>query len=452
MILRRDPPQPFSSLKEALDWLDSHIDFESVLPNRRSLPTLDRMRQLASVMGDPQVSIPSIHLTGTNGKGSTAAMATCLLSGTGLAVGTYTSPNVASVNERISVNSSQIDDQSFLSVLSSLSLLETMLVERPTRFELLTAAALRFFSDEAVDAMVVEVGVGGTWDCTNVIDADVSVVTNISYDHTEILGPTLEGIARDKSGIVKPGSRVIVGETRPDLVAIIEEEARKSGAQDIWVYARDFFCSENRLAVGGRLVDITTPGGRYPEIFIPLNGIHQGPNAACALAAVEAFHASFLASDIVEEAFGAVRVPGRLEVVGSNPLYVVDGAHNVAGTEALAASIEEGFNVTGSKVAVVGMLRGRDPYAMLAPLVRVGVERVVACSPLSPRALPPELIAEAGTALGCEVSVARSLPEAIEIANSSITDDGMLIVTGSLYLVGEARSILSQGSEGAIAL
>ncbi len=450
MSLREDLLQPFSSLNEALTWLDSHIDFESVVPNRRSLPTLERMRELVSVMGDPQLCAPSIHLTGTNGKGSTAAMATNLLSATGVVAGTYTSPNLNSVSERLSIDSTRIDDESFVSILSSLALLETLLSERPTRFELLTAAALRWFSDEAVDAMVVEVGVGGTWDCTNVVDADVAVITNISYDHTEILGPTLEGIARDKSGIVKPGSRVIVGETRPDLVALIEDVSSELGAEDVWVYGRDFFCRENRLGVGGRLVDITTPRASYPDLFVPLNGIHQAANAACALAAVEAFHAAPLGPEIVQSAFSAVKVPGRLEVVGHDPLYVVDGAHNVAGSEALAASIEEGFNVDGPKVAIVGMLRGRDPSAMLAPLVRVGVNRIVACPPLSPRALEPELIAEAGEALGCEVTVVRSFGEAWEVTASWIPDDAMVVVTGSLYLVAEAREILTEGTEGAI--
>jgi dihydrofolate synthase/folylpolyglutamate synthase len=170
------------------------------------------MWALTSLLGEPQQSIPSIHITGTNGKGSTTAMATSLLMAKGLTVGTYTSPNLHAVSERLAHNGKPIDDASLTDVLTELALLEPLLPERPTRFELLTAAALSWFSSEAVDAMVVEVGLGGTWDCTNVVQGDVAVLTNVSFDHTDVLGPTLEGIATDKAGIIEPGSRVVVGE------------------------------------------------------------------------------------------------------------------------------------------------------------------------------------------------------------------------------------------------
>ena len=224
------PVPPFETLEDALAWLDSHVDFESNMPRRRAVPTLDRMRALTALLGEPQASIPSIHITGTNGKGSTSAMATSLLMAKGLTVGTYTSPNLHVVAERLAQNGEPIDDESLTNVLTELALLEPLLPERPTRFELLTAAALSWFSTEAVDAMVVEVGLGGTWDCTNVVHGDVAVLTNVSFDHTDVLGPTLEGIATDKAGIIEPGSRVVVGEMAPELADIVTARAHEVGA------------------------------------------------------------------------------------------------------------------------------------------------------------------------------------------------------------------------------
>jgi dihydrofolate synthase/folylpolyglutamate synthase len=400
------------------------------------------MRELVHLLGNPERTFPSVHLTGTNGKGSTAAMITSLFGAMGLSVGTYSSPNLTAINERIARNGEPIDDESFATVLATLAALEPLASDRPTRFELLTAAALAWFADVAVDAAVIEVGVGGTWDATNVVDGKVAVVTNISYDHTEILGPTLEGIAEDKAGIVKPGSIAVIGETDPGLVSIIETKARQSGAAEVWVAGRDFACPSNRLAVGGRLVDLVTPGASYGEVLVALNGPHQGVNAACALAAAEAFFGRPLDEEVVEEALATVRVPGRLEVVGRKPLMLVDGAHNVAGMEALAAALTEGFAVDGPTVAVVGMLRGRDPSAMLSALAPIGIRTLVTCAPTSPRALAPEVIAEAGRALGLDVEVAGSVSDAIVAARPLVPDDGMLVVAGSLYVVADARTLL----------
>lgn len=437
---------PFTSLAEALDWLDGHIDFESTQPSRRALPTLERMRTLAAVLGDPERAFPSVHLTGTNGKGSTAAMTTGLLGAMGLGVGTYTSPNLSRVNERLSRNGTPIDDESLTELLGSLALVEPLLPERPTRFELLTGAALAWFAAEAVDAGVIEVGVGGTWDATNVVDAEVAVITNISFDHTEILGPTLEGIARDKAGIVKPGSRVVIGETDPGLVAIIRRVADEAGAGEIWVRGEEFDCTANRTAVGGRLVDLRTPGGTYGELLVPLHGPHQGLNAACAVAATEAFFGAPLDAELLQQGLAGVSVPGRLEVVGRRPLWVLDGAHNVAGMEALAGALTEEFSVEGRRLAVVGLLRGRDPSAMLAALAPAGVDLLVACAPDSPRALPSEVVAEAGRSLGLEVVDAGSVGEAVGLARSLVPADGLVVVTGSLYVVGDARALTVEGA------
>ncbi len=431
---------PFDGVEDALAWLDSHIDFEATMPRRRALPTLDRMRALTSLLGDPQDSIPAIHITGTNGKGSTSAMASALLMAKGLSVGTYTSPNLHVVAERLARNGEAIDDESLTDVLTELALLEPLLEERPTRFELLTAAALSWFATEAVDSMVVEVGLGGTWDCTNVVRGEVAVLTNVSFDHTDVLGPTLEGIAADKAGIIEPGSRVVVGEMATELTDIVAAHAAEVGAASVWVANRDFGCESNQVAVGGRLVTLWTPGGRYEEVLVPLHGAHQGVNAAVALAAVEAFFGDPLAPEVVEEGLAAVRVPGRLEVLGRHPLLLVDGAHNAAGMAALGDALREEFEVEGTSVAVVGMLTGRDPSAMLAPLAAAGVTTVVACEPESPRAMPVAAVAEAGRALGLAAYEERDTRDALRVARGMVGADGLVVVAGSLYTVGTARA------------
>jgi dihydrofolate synthase/folylpolyglutamate synthase len=416
------------------------------MPSRRALPTLDRMRSMMALLGDPQESIPSVHVTGTNGKGSTSAMVVALMMAQGLRVGAYTSPNLHRVSERLTQDGEPIHDDAFVEVLSELASIESMLEERPTRFELLTAAAWAWFATEAVDAMVVEVGLGGTWDSTNVVHGDVAVLTNFSYDHTDVLGPTLEGIAEDKSGIIEEGSVVVVGETRADLVAIVEAHAAAVGAAAVWAAGREFGCDDNRVAVGGRLVTLWTPAGRYEDVLVPLHGAHQGRNASCALAAAEAFFGRPLSPEVVDEGFALVRVPGRLEVIGRRPLLLVDGAHNVAGMEALGLALAEEFDVEGERVAVVGMLSGRDPLAMLAALAPSRIKTVVACQPDSPRALPASDLADAGRALGLTVHVEPSVHNALALARGLVDASGLIVITGSLYTVGTAHAEVLAGA------
>jgi dihydrofolate synthase/folylpolyglutamate synthase len=373
-------------------------------------------------------------------------MVTTLLMAKGLTVGTYTSPNLHRVNERLALNAQAISDEAFTEVLTELALLEPMLAERPTRFELLTAAAVSWFATEAVDAMVVEVGLGGTWDCTNVVHADVAVLTNFSYDHTDVLGPTLEGIAADKAGIIEPKSQIVVGDTNPDLVRIVEEAAAGVGAGPAWVVGRDFGCEDNRVAVGGRLVTLWTPGGRYEDVWVPLHGAHQGANAAVALAAAQAFFGAPLEPDVVEEAMAAVVMPGRLEVLARRPMMVVDGAHNVGGMRALGAALAEEFAVDGAMVAVVGMLSGRDPLAMLEALAPSGVHTVIACQPDSPRAMPASAVAEAARAAGLTVHEEPNVRDALRLARGLVQGDGLVVVAGSLYIVGTARTDVLDGA------
>jgi dihydrofolate synthase/folylpolyglutamate synthase len=423
-------------------WLDSHTDYELSMPTRVGAPTLDRIRAWCRLLGDPELSCPVLHITGTNGKGSTAKILTELLMAEGLTVGTYTSPNLARVNERLARNGEPIDDDELAEVLASLVALEPLVAERTTRFELLTAAAFRWFADSPVDVAVVEVGLGGRWDATNVVDPDVAVITNVSYDHVEILGPTLVDIATEKSGIIKPGCRVVVGETDPELLEVFMTAAAENGAAETWVRGVEFDCEASRVAVGGRLLDLRTPGGLYPEVFLSLHGAYQGDNAACALAAAEAFFGVPLAPEVVEAALGSVRVPGRLEIVGRAPVVVLDGAHNVAGAQALAQALVEEFAPTDETVALIGMLQGRDPSAMLEALRPAGLRTVVACTAPSPRALPAASIAEAARALGFQAVAADTVVDGLTLARARLSSTGTLIVTGSLYVVADARAVL----------
>jgi dihydrofolate synthase/folylpolyglutamate synthase len=389
-------------------------------------------------MGEPQHAYPVLHLTGTNGKGSTARILTALLVARGLSTGTYTSPHLERINERLAWNGAPISDGAFGEVIGAVAGLEGVLSEPPTFFEIVTAAAFRWFADIAVDAAVVEVGLGGRWDATNVADGDVAVVTNVSLDHAEYLGDSLVGIANEKAGIVKASSTLVLGETTPELAAPF----RAAGAALVLERERDFACTSNRLAHGGRLLDLRTPGERYDGLYLGLHGAHQGDNAVLALTAAEAFFGAPLAADVVAEAFASVRVPGRLEILGRSPLVVLDGAHNPAGAKAAAAAVAETFGDVSGRILVVGMLRGRDPAEMLEALGAVGARTVVACPPPWPRAIPETEVVAAAEGLGVDAVAAGSVPEALARAMAIAEPSDLVLVTGSLYVVGAARSAL----------
>ncbi len=425
-------------LDEVLSWLESHVNLEAIVAGRRDAPTLDRMVELVSLMAEPQRAYPVLHLTGTNGKGSTARILTNLLLAHGLNVGTYTSPNLERVNERLAYRGEPIGDDELAELLLAVASLEQLMHERASRFEILTASAFRWFADLAVDAAVVEVGLGGRWDATNVADARVALVTNVSLDHTEILGPSLEDIAGEKAGIVKPGSSLVLGETDPRLAGIF----RDAGAAEVFQRGPDYDCVQSRVAHGGRLLDLRTQGSEYPDVYLPLHGAHQGDNAASALAAAECFFGGPLSPDVVEGAFANVRVPGRMEVVHRHPLCILDGAHNPAGAEAAAATLEEEFSVFERLVVVMGLLKGRDPREMLGPLPTERVRLVVASPPPSPRAMAPEDLAEVADRMGLDTSIAGSTAEAVDLAIASAAPEDLVLITGSLYLVGEARPLL----------
>lgn len=426
-------------------WLDGHWNVEAGVGvpsgrDRAGAPTLERIRALLRLLGSPETAYPAVHLTGTNGKTSTARMLATILREAGLHVGTYTSPHLSRVNERMELDCAPIGDEELDDVLRVVALVESQLDVRPSYFEVITAAAFRWFADVAVDVAVVEVGLGGTWDATNVVDGRVAVVTNVAVDHVEYLGPTREQIAGEKAGIVKPGSVLVLGETDPDIAEIfVARRPSRVVRRDV-----DFGVRDNAVAVGGRLVDCSTPRGRHPELFVPLHGAHQADNAVIALAAAEEFVDRPLDEALVTAAFAQVRSPGRLEVVGRQPLVLLDGAHNVAGAEALRRALAEEF-ADGPRTLVVGLLREKEPHEMLAALGLDDASTLVCCRPPSPRALDPSEVARAAVELGFaeeRVSVVEGVREAVSTALLETPAAGQIVVTGSLYVVGAARAML----------
>jgi len=430
---------------EALAWLDAHVNLESLgVPvdvDRRAVhPTLDRMLELTGLLGSPQLEYPVIHLTGTNGKTSAARVAAALLVAHGLSVGATTSPHLERVNERITWNGHDIGDATLAELLTVIADIEPHLSAVPSYFEILTALAFRFFADVAVEATIVEVGLGGRWDATNVADGRVVVVTNVSIDHVEYLGPTRAEIAAEKAGIVKPGAALVLGESDPDLRPLFEER----DPSEIFVRDRDFGVAVNELALGGRVVSLYTPDARYDDVFLSLHGAHQADNAVAAITAVECFLGRALDADLVSEVLGSITSPGRLEVLGHQPLVLLDGAHNVAGARALAAALAEGFPST-PRTLVVGLLREKEPSEMLEALGVVDAARLVCCRPPSPRARPPEELAEAAHDLGMDrerIEVVDAVDGALARALELTAADEQIVVTGSLYVVGAARSAL----------
>jgi dihydrofolate synthase/folylpolyglutamate synthase len=432
--------------RDARAWLDAHTNLETGVgvPARggvgKRLLAVERERPLMELLGSPETEYPVIHLTGTNGKTSVARIAAALLQGAGLSVGAYTSPHLARVNERIVWNGQPVADDVLDELLVAVAAVEDLLPDAPSYFEILTAAALRWFGDNAVDVAVIEVGLGGTGDATNVVDADVAVVTNVSIDHVEYIGPTLADIAAEKAGIVEPASALVLGETDPELVPFfLARDPASVVRRDV-----DFGVRGNRLAIGGRVVDLYTPHASYDDVYLALHGAHQADNAVLALTAAESFLGRAIGAEIVTEAFRDVRTPGRLEVVGHQPLVLLDGVKNVAGAHALRAALADEF-ADSPRTLVVGLMREKEPHEMLEALGALDVARLVCCRPDSPRGHDPEAVAEAACELGADrelVEVIDDVREAVAFAIDVTPADGQVVVTGSLYVVSPARAFL----------
>ena len=339
-------------------------------PEHRVAPSLGRIRALTELLGDPQDAYPVIHLTGTNGKGSTAAMIESLLRADGLRTGRFTSPHVTSVTERITIDGAPISEERFDATWREIepyvALVDDRLIDgvELTFFEIITAMAFAAFADAPIDVAVVEVGLGGTWDATNVADAGVAVVTPIDLDHTHLLGRTVTEIAREKAGIIKPGAHAILAGQPLEAAQVLLERCAEMGALP-QREGIDFGVIDRQLAVGGQVIRVNGAEGPVGDIFLPLHGAHQAANAAQALAAVEAFLGlKAVNPDVVREGFAAVQFPGRMEVVRRSPTVVLDAAHNPHGARAAAAAVTEAFGFT-PLVGVVAVMADKDARGLL---------------------------------------------------------------------------------------
>ena len=424
---------------QAVAYLDDHQNLEKMLAGERSTPpTLERIRELFALLADPERQFPIIHVTGTNGKTSTSRAISRLLAAHDLSVGTYTSPHLVSVTERMLWNGEPIQQEAFAALMTQLAGLETLLSARPTWFELVTALGFAWFADLAVDAAVVEVGLGGTWDATNAADGTVAVVTSIGLDHQEFLGDTFESVAAEKAGIIKEGATVVVGSVDAGPLQVIEQAAAAAGAGPVWRAGEEFAVTSDRVAIGGRLLSIRTPHERYFELFMPLHGAHQSENFACALAAAEAFFDRPLTDEVVQAALDGLTSPGRLEVIGRQPLVIVDGTKNEAGATAVRAALDEEWATVSPRVLVVGMLegQGKDPRRILEALGAASASLVIGCPAPSPRTMRADDIADAARELGVDAQTAPDVNAAIEIAKQAAGPDGLVLVAGSLYVAG----------------
>lgn len=432
---------------DAIAFLDDHVNLEANAGWVHGL-SLDNMAVIVDVLGDPHRAAPVIHVTGTNGKGSTTRMIESLVLAHGLTVGTFTSPHLESITERIRLNGASISEQDFGEVMAEVAALESvygpMLSHRASYFELLTAAAFTFFAREAVEVVVIEVGLLGRFDATNVVESDVAVVTNISKDHTDGAGDWELAIAQEKAGIVKPGSHLVLGDLDDRLVAPFEAE----GPRAVWRRDVDFGIDSDLIAIGGHLIDLHTPHGRTKELFVSLHGSHQVDNALLALAAVEAFFDRQVGHEIASEALADISVPGRFEVLSRRPLVVVDVGHNPAGAKSVADTFNDEFHPDGDLTLVVGLLTGREIDEVVEPLAALNPKRVFCCAPDWARARPATEVADGFQSLllgsGAEVRVASDVATAITQAHQALGPDDALICTGSTYVVGEARSVLQR--------
>jgi dihydrofolate synthase / folylpolyglutamate synthase len=428
---------------------------QSRWPESKLEPTLDRIRAFTGLLGDPQRAYPVIHLTGTNGKTSTTRIIETLLLEHGLRTGRFTSPHLHSMRERIALAGQPISAERFLAaydeVLPLIEIVDARSVAedgpRMTYFEVLVAVAYAAFADAPVDVAVVEVGMGGAWDATNVADGSVAVVTPVALDHQHFLGHDVESIAVEKSGIIKADALTVVGVQEPEVAQVLADRANEVGAR-IAFEGNEFGLLEREVGVGGQQISVRSLTGDYTNLFLPLHGLHQVHNAVLAIVAVEAFLGGGeqrLDPDVLREGLARVSSPGRLEIVRRSPTVVVDAAHNPAGALALRTALEDSFNFARI-VGVVAILKDKDATEMLEILEPV-LDHVVVTRTTSPRAMAPAELGELAVDIFGEdrVTVIESLPDALDTAAGLADEGGVgggVLATGSVTTAAEVRMLL----------
>jgi dihydrofolate synthase/folylpolyglutamate synthase len=426
---------------EAVAYLDGHI-------GRGMHPGLETVAGLLELMGNPQDSYPVVHIAGTNGKTSVARMVTVLCIAHGLTTGTFTSPHLEAVEERVSVNGMPTEAEDFVQAVLDVKAFADIYEERTGRqisyFELTAALAFSWFADQAVDVGVIEVGLGGRLDATNAAHATVAVLTSVGMDHSEYLGDTIEAIAREKLAIVEEGSILVTGPLPESVITIAEEVCRERSAE-LRLYGRDFRLEGSMKGVGGWQIDVEGTQGVYEEIFLPVHGRFQTINFAVAIAAVEALTNRALDGDAVIDAAAVLTNPGRMELMETDPPLILDGAHNADGFAALAQSLAEEYPTT-RWVVVTAAMEDKDLTGMWAPIAP-RLLGVVATQVDSPRARSAaDLGARLEALVGdTPVTVVADPVEAVAHARTLAGEGDGLLVTGSLYLVGVIRAHLTGG-------
>ncbi len=426
-------------------------------PEHDLQPSLDRVRAVVELLGDPQRTFPVIHLTGTNGKTSTTRVIERILREMGLRTGRFTSPHLHTMRERIALNGDPVDAERFIAaydeVIPFVDIVDATSVSRGgprmTFFEVLVAVAYAAFADAPVDVAVVEVGMGGSWDATNVVDAPVSVITPVAIDHTHFLGTTEVEIATEKAGIIKADAIVVSGLQDPDVAEIIIARAEEVGARTTFE-GNDFGVLAREVALGGQTLSLRGLAGDYPDLFVPLWGRHQAQNVALAVAAVEAFVGGGeqpLDLEVLQAALAEVTSPGRLEIVRRSPTVLVDAAHNPSGARALCDALQDSFTF-GRLVGVVAILADKDAAGMLEILEPV-LDEVVVSRTTSPRAMRPSALGEIAAEIFGEhrVTVVESLPDAIDRAAALADEGGVnggVVATGSVVTAAEVRMLLGR--------
>ncbi len=421
-------------------------------PENKIEPTLDRITALTDLLGSPQLSYPTIHIAGTNGKTTISRMIDALMSELGYRTGRFTSPHLESFLERISIKGNSIDPGEFIKnyndIALYLDLIDSKQPHQISYFEALTALAFVAFAEHPVDVGIIEAGLGGEWDATNVVQSQVSVMTPIGLDHMDYLGDTLEEIAQTKAGIFKPESNVVLAAQTPEVAKVLMAQVAKVAAIP-FREGIEFSVANRAIAVGGQMIAINGLYGLIEDIFLPLYGAHQANNAAVALAAVEAFAGVQLDSELVRSAFSKVRSPGRCEVIHRDPTVIIDAAHNPHGAKAIATTINSEFDFE-TVIGVVAVLGDKDAAGILAEISQV-VDYLVVSQSSSARALPANdlaLIAKqffAPEQIEVIPELRGAITYATEKANlSNQVNDGVsaVLITGSVVTAGEARMIV----------
>lgn len=421
-------------------------------PENKIEPTLDRILALVDALGSPHLTYPTIHIAGTNGKTSTARMVDQLLANLGYRVGRYTSPHLESFTERISIKGGSISEVEMIKTYEDIHLYLDLIDSRQPHpisyFEALTAMAFVAFAEHPVDIAVIEAGMGGQWDATNVISSAVSVMTPIGFDHMEYLGNTLEEIAQTKAGIFKPESNVVLAAQSAQVAKVLLAQVAKVSAQP-FRQGVEFALKNRALAVGGQLISIQGVHGDYDEIFLPLYGDHQGNNAAVALAAVEVFAGVKLDTELVQDAFSKVSSPGRCEIVYKDPTVIIDAAHNPHGAGAIATTINTEFDFE-LVVGVISVLADKDVAGILKNLSAV-LDYLVITENDSSRVMKPHLLAKMASEffkeeqieiIGDMNSAITYAIEKVALFNQVNEGVGAVVITGSVATAGMARSIV----------